>query len=152
MTSETFTRSDLLSLLAAVGGHGANLDAADDVMLTAIVSSRIALVTDIAVIDAALLLRKELPVEWRAALMGRRIELAQLARVAAAPKKVEPRPAMAVFGPPSPEAMTHFVDGNGRTHEVRIENGRRDLKRTVLVRASEGFHAAGEAGCTCAQG
>jgi hypothetical protein len=122
------TRDDLLALLADIGGHGADLQDADDATLAAIARNRLALVTDAAAIERAL--SKPLSVEWRGRLVGRRIELEQIAKVAAAPKKVAPYPGLSVFVPQTLDGMTHFFDGNGSSHEVRIVDGRRVLDMT----------------------
>jgi hypothetical protein len=123
------TRDDLLALLETLGGHGAQLDAADDVMLSAIIRNTLGGVTDAGAIDRAL--SRPLSVEWRGRVQGRRIELGQLAKVA--PRKPQAYPGLTAIVPPALESMTHFIDDRGNSHETRIVDGKRVLDLSVAA-------------------
>jgi hypothetical protein len=127
-TEHEMTRADLLGILSAIGGSGADTATVDDIILDAIVSSRLQLVTDVSLIDAAL--SRPLSVEWRGKLMARRIQLAQLAKIPA--REPLPPKGLSVTVPAVLDSMTHFIDGNGLTYEVRVnENGQRVLDLTA---------------------
>jgi hypothetical protein len=129
MDKDDLTRDELIDLLVVVGGSGADLHAADDVTLSAIVLNRILAVTDASKLAAALAM--PLTLEWRAVLTRRQIELDQIAKVP--PRKPPTYPGLTVFIPPVLESMTHFIDDRGNSHETRIVDGKRVLDMSVAA-------------------
>jgi hypothetical protein len=126
---DDLSRAQLLDILDAVGGSGADLQDADDVTLAAIVRNRIAIVSDAARIEAALAM--PLDIEWRGRLVGRRVELEQIAKIA--PRKEPPYPGLTVRVPSILDGMTHLFDGDGIGREVREVAGHRVLDMTVAA-------------------
>jgi hypothetical protein len=121
---DQLSREQLIDILNAVGGTGADLAAVADPM--PILINTIARVTDAAKLDRAL--EKPQTFETRAALTARKIELIQPANVA--PRREPAYPGLTVFVPECLAGMTHFIDGRGNSREVRIEHGKRVLDLT----------------------
>jgi hypothetical protein len=117
------TREGLLALAADLGNPGGQLDDVDDDLLMATIRNRLQLVCDVATIEKALM--RELPTEWRAALVTRRIDLENAKRaVADAMAGRPPRTGGLTVAIPDGMGISHFVAGDGRTVVARIENGR----------------------------
>lgn len=117
------TRKELLALLNDLGGHG-NLPAdADDGYLAAIVTSKLALVTDIASIERAL--AKPMPMTWRGRLTARKIELERAAQaVRDAERGGTPRKGNLVVTVPDSVGLSHYQGKTGRVAMARVEDGR----------------------------
>jgi hypothetical protein len=116
------SRADLLELIDAIGGHG-GLDEITDDMLPAVFRNRLQL-TDPARIEKAL--ARPLPVEYRAMLMHRKLDLeTETARRAMAVDRQTQRGGLTVRVPDH-LGISHFVGQNGRT---------------IMVRADESGHA-----------
>ena len=117
---EELSRDDLIAILETLGGYDkSTIKSADHDTVAAILKNRIALVADVARIESALL--KPLPLEWRAALMTRRIELENAARAVrdAAAGKQPPRGNLEINIPPN-IGLTHYYGAGGRTVCARV--------------------------------
>jgi hypothetical protein len=132
MRETEFTRELLLGLLTDLGASfPRDAHSLDDPILAAMVKSRLALVADTATIDKAL--ERELSMSWRGALMARRIELDQIARAAAMPKKEPVYAGLTVRVPPEHDALTHIYASDGLPRAVRMENGQRVVDISVAA-------------------
>jgi hypothetical protein len=123
MMEDELTRGQLLDILATVGGSGVALDEVDDLM--PICLNTISRVTDPARLDRAL--DQPLTFELRAALRTRRLELDQIAKAAATPRKAPAFLGMVAIVPDRLASMSHFVGMNGVSREVRTIDGKRVL-------------------------
>jgi hypothetical protein len=119
-----FTREMLLELLTDLGASfPRDVHTLDGHIIAAMVTNRIALVTDLATIEAAL--ARDLPMSWRAALVARAGELDQIARAAANPKPEPVYAGLTIRVPPEHDSLTHVIAIDGVARPVRMENGQR---------------------------
>ena len=119
-----FSREMMLELFADLGGrvprHAHELA---EHIVAAMVTNRLAQVTDRATIDKAL--ERDLPMSWRAALVARMGELDQAARAAAMPKKEPVYAGLTVRVPPEHDGLTHIYAADGLPRPVRVVDGER---------------------------
>jgi hypothetical protein len=124
MKEAEFSRELLLELFADLGGRfPRDAHALDGHIIAAMVTNRIALVTDLATIEAAL--ARDLPMSWRAALVARVGELDQAARAAATPKREPNFAGLTIRVPPEHDGLTHIYAADGLPRPVRVVDGER---------------------------